>query len=553
MIQKYFKVFISGLLPLFPSLSRSQDMIKVRAILVVLSLYFGVTVVQAGNGLSVLEEQTADSLTAELDVDSVFTLVDVDSQPEFPGGDAALSAFLKKNIKYPEFAKDYNIEGRVIVSFIVERDGSISEIEIAKTLQSSLDEEACRLVSVMPDWKPGMKDGEAVRVANSLPVNFRLDEANDQADVTLNQGQNIEKYSFSSLVTKISNGSKSMTTPSVVDDPADETNKCLLLKTPASPGSGRDSQLYLYCKKPFNMGDTIHFSIMVKGKEKQSVSSELHSTPGNLLIESPFERSQIGTDWTQLSGLYIVSSTNAQTIVLNMADLKDGNDCYFDDMKIEVHHAMDIIEKPTFPGGVSALTDYLREHNKYPAPGRGKAVFADVLFNVETDGTIHNPRVVVGLDSLHNEEAIRLVSEMPEWNPGKKNGELTAFNVTIPIEFDNTNVPLVRENPQSQIFMVAEDMPQFPGGTEALLAYIRQNIKYPAICRETNVQGRVIVSFVVNKEGYIVDPEVVKGVHPSLDKEALRVIWAMPKWIPGTLRGKPVNVKYNVPINFRLN
>ena len=102
-------------------------------------------------------------------------------------------------------------------------------------------------------------------------------------------------------------------------------------------------------------------------------------------------------------------------------------------------------------------------------------------------------------------------------------------------------------------FLVVEDQPEFPGGTAALLEYLRKNIKYPAICRENNIQGRVLVTFIVNKDGAIVEPEVVKSVNPSLDKEALRVISQMPNWKPGSQRGKPVRVKYTVPVNFRLN
>lgn len=114
---------------------------------------------------------------------------------------------------------------------------------------------------------------------------------------------------------------------------------------------------------------------------------------------------------------------------------------------------------------------------------------------------------------------------------------------------------VVEEEPEvdDAPFMVVEDMPEFPGGTNALLEYLKKNIKYPAICRENNIQGRVLVQFIVNKDGSIVDCEVVKPVNPSLDKEALRVISGMPKWKPGSQRGKPVRVKYTVPVNFRLN
>lgn len=113
---------------------------------------------------------------------------------------------------------------------------------------------------------------------------------------------------------------------------------------------------------------------------------------------------------------------------------------------------------------------------------------------------------------------------------------------------------VVEEEPEEEApFMVVEDMPEFPGGTAALLEYLKKNIKYPNICRENNIQGRVLIQFIVNKDGSIVDPEVVKPVNPYLDKEALRVIAGMPAWKPGSQRGKAVRVKFTVPVNFRLN
>lgn len=102
-------------------------------------------------------------------------------------------------------------------------------------------------------------------------------------------------------------------------------------------------------------------------------------------------------------------------------------------------------------------------------------------------------------------------------------------------------------------FQVVEKMPEFPGGNAALNAYLKKNIKYPQICRENNIQGRVLIQFIVNKDGSIVEPEVVKSVNPYLDNEAIRVISAMPKWTPGEQRGKTVRVKFTVPVNFKLN
>jgi protein TonB len=108
------------------------------------------------------------------------------------------------------------------------------------------------------------------------------------------------------------------------------------------------------------------------------------------------------------------------------------------------------------------------------------------------------------------------------------------------------------EESAQPIFTVVEEMPQFPGGTGDLLRFLSNSIKYPVIAQENGIQGRVTCAFVINRDGSVVDAEVVRGVDPSLDKEALRVINSMPKWSPGKQRGKPVRVKYTVPVTFKL-
>ena len=109
------------------------------------------------------------------------------------------------------------------------------------------------------------------------------------------------------------------------------------------------------------------------------------------------------------------------------------------------------------------------------------------------------------------------------------------------------------ERNNGQVFDVVETMPQFPGGAPALFEFLSKNIKYPAEAEKADKQGRVIVTFVVGKDGSISDARVVKSVDPLLDAEALRVINAMPNWTPGTQSGRTVNVKYTVPITFRLD
>ena len=105
---------------------------------------------------------------------------------------------------------------------------------------------------------------------------------------------------------------------------------------------------------------------------------------------------------------------------------------------------------------------------------------------------------------------------------------------------------------ETKVFDVVEEMPQFPGGPQALFEYLSKNIKYPVVAEENGVQGRVIVTFVVERDGSITDVKVVKSVDPSLDKEAQRVVKSMPHWIPGKQNGSAVRVKYTVPVTFRL-
>ena len=102
------------------------------------------------------------------------------------------------------------------------------------------------------------------------------------------------------------------------------------------------------------------------------------------------------------------------------------------------------------------------------------------------------------------------------------------------------------------VFDVVEVMPQFPGGQIAMLQYIMKNIKYPEQAMKEGIQGRVTVRFIVEKDGSISDVKPILSVHPLLNKEAVRVVESMPKWTPGKQNGKPVRVRFNVPVMFKL-
>jgi protein TonB len=133
--------------------------------------------------------------------------------------------------------------------------------------------------------------------------------------------------------------------------------------------------------------------------------------------------------------------------------------------------------------------------------------------------------------------------------------------IDIDVEADETTeieeyIPIEVEEEESaeeqQIFMVVESMPEFPGGEVELHKYLAENIKYPQMAKESGIQGRVFVTFVVERDGSVTDVRVLRGIGGGCDEEAIRVVKNMPKWTPGKQRGKPVRVQFNLPVKFTL-
>ena len=267
-------------------------------------------------------------------------------------------------------------------------------------------------------------------------------------------------------------------------------------------------------------------------------------------------------------------------------ELKYNYNNYKEDFTDEFKHliAMEEVDeavvdvKPEFKGGMTAMIEYLSERVKYPLTAMEKGIQGCVLvsFVVDRDGTISN---VVASDSDNQAlvgTALSAIRSMQKWNPGKQNGSAVRVKCTLPITFiiesdndgeqskktmisleDGTKIqiPLEIEKKidENKAFDVVEQMPSFIGGDAALMKYLNKNIKYPVIAEDNGIQGRVVTTFVVERDGSITDVKVIKSVDPSLDKEAVRVIKSMPKWNPGRQNGSAVRVKYTYPVTFRLD
>lgn len=277
--------------------------------------------------------------------------------------------------------------------------------------------------------------------------------------------------------------------------------------------------------------------------------------------------------------------------------------------KVEGEVFVVVENQPEFPGGSKAMMKFLADNIRYPVGAQKNGIQGRVIcdFIVMKDGSINNVGVVRGVDPFLDAEAIRIINLMPQWKPGTQRGQAVNVRVILPVVFrlqgDNSRNDLLAKEEREQffksaeldelrkvdgmliideivvvgyagegrqvqevtdqdkkgrtggdeVFVVVENQPKFPGGPEAMIQFLGDNIRYPKEAADKKISGRVICNFLVMKDGSIDSVNVVRGVDPLLDAEAVRVLQSMPKWEPGTQRGQAVNVRYTLPVSFRLD
>ncbi|MES2064121.1 MAG: TonB family protein [Bacteroidota bacterium] len=220
----------------------------------------------------------------------------------------------------------------------------------------------------------------------------------------------------------------------------------------------------------------------------------------------------------------------------------------------------EVEQVPTFPGGDKAFSKFLATTIKYPAEAvtnrvQGRSI---VTFVVEKDGSLSNIEVIRAFGHGTDEEAVRALKASPKWNPGIQNGHRVRVQYSVPVSFvfnkNNKSASVVskEEIDSKPIFTAVEQVPTFPGGDAAFGKFLAVNTIYPKAARESNIQGRVIVRFIVEKDGSLTGIKVLRGIGYGADEEALRVLKLSPKWNPGIQNGRTVRVEYSVPINFAL-
>ncbi|HEV7230035.1 MAG TPA: energy transducer TonB [Bacteroidia bacterium] len=201
---------------------------------------------------------------------------------------------------------------------------------------------------------------------------------------------------------------------------------------------------------------------------------------------------------------------------------------------------------PKFPGGQAEYLRFLKKNLKYPPAEYWKGIHGKVLiqFVVDTNGVLLSPHVVKGIPEGEalNQEALRVVSKMPDWEPGLREGLPVKVRMNLPIAFNlSDEIPVTSSVP-----------PAFQGGPEAMQLFLKNNLVYPRVAKRRKIEGTAIVKVIIDKNGAILRPQPVSKIGSGIEDEALRLVQAMPAWVPGSNDGHIVEKEVLIRVEFKL-
>lgn len=476
--------------------------------------------------------------------------------PEFPGGTEAFMNYLSNNLQYPHTAKMEGAQGRCICQFIIQKDGHVGEVNVVRGSGShSLDNEAVRLLKAMPNWTPGTKDGKAMEAEFSVPIVFTYDQKARKAT----KASTDEKYRWDKEI-------------------------CLHPDTEARfPGEKDALQAYIneYMQYPEPVGREIEGSpccrFLVDTDGSLHELEIIRSSGSKMLDDEMLDGIRKMPHWlpAQIGGK-AVASRHTLTIRFHQSNKTRQKRIYNRTLNLceeEYPFAVqddEMDQVPMLTNGIEALKQFV--HNRFYYDAHDKPIGAKdrmvCSFVVTEDGKIEDVKIVQSSGDMDMDSYVeREFANMNSWRPGMlgQTAISVRYTIQIPIETEKMGEIIVYDTiPMNRTisdtissdgipFTVVETMPEFPGGQVALFKYLSENVHYPIDAQKKGIQGRSICQFIVNKDGSISDVEIIRSAgNASLDKEAIRVINSMPSWKPGVQRGKPVRVKFTVPVNFKL-
>lgn len=467
--------------------------------------------------------------SAALKPDTV--LAYADKMPEFPGGRDSMMRFIQSHIEIPDEATETGIDGRVYVQFIVNKQGKVLNPKVLKGIGKGCDEAALKLVNSFPLMSPAVKDGNIVDVYYTLPITFKV-----ETDAPLT----------------------------------------FIEKMPQFPGGQyqlmkfiRENIRYTDETKKMKFKDNlvIQFLVTKNGKiEKPSILKSL----GKQIDDEAIRLVSSFPDWIPgeqnghpVSVYYVLPINFNYKQIKRISETNDsrGRADYQSDSTLmyAALSMMNIIRlndiEASFPGGNDSLYSYLERNLEYPKDAEKDGISGNVQVKVgiSPQGKVSKVEILKPLYPSLDAEAVRVLSRSPLWSPAKKNSQPVSseYNLTIFFNSNGSKKDILDSTEEVPLTFV-EQQPQFPGGIDEMMKYLANNIRYPEKAAELGISGKVAIQFVVSKKGKVHNIKVLRGIGGGCDEEAVRMISAMPDWIPGRQNGKPVAVFFVLPISFKL-
>jgi TonB family protein len=495
--------------------------------------------------------------------DTVYAVAD--KQPQFPGGETARNEFMKQNVHYPEEAQRNHQGGKVIVQFVVSSTGKVQNVKVVKSIAPSLDQEALRVINSFPQWIPAELNGNKVSMYQLMPVAFRYAPIeNSAADWQVSDSTLIVIDSLKMPLKFNLN----VINPEAIDTgtvykpfPLENKNKLIsqfgplarngviLIKTSKITNFVSDTtsykpgdENYIY-KKADKMpqypgGESVLMNYIGKNLKYPVIAQE-NAIQGKVVIRFVIDRTGKVKLPTVIRSIDPLLDNEAMRIIKSLTDFIPGEK---NGQKVNVYMTLPIGFKLEETRSRSYREDYGVDTKK---------------LLVVLDGN----KLPIGFNrnwlNLENLTSYRLLSPGNEkekellvnryGNEGKYGVfEIKSFNNIL----NKSKYEYPKDSMGNRIYHVIEVMPVFPGGEKELMKFVAENLKYPEASKAKNIQGRVIVRFVVNSAGKIEKSELVRSLNSECDKEALRIVSLFPTWTPGKQNGVNVSVFYTLPIRF---
>jgi TonB family protein len=448
----------------------------------------------------------------------------VEAQPRFPGGLEGLGRFFSNNIQYPTADRENGVSGKVLLTFAVERDGTLSDIKALSGPSEAMKEEAVRVLLKSPKWRPGIINNRIVRTAYTVPVQFTL--------------------------------------PGLVDGSITTDRKDIVF-----------SQVD---KQPQFPGGSSGFAHYLANNIKYPDVDKANKTEGKVIASFVVETDGTLSDVKAVRGPSESMKAEAVRVLLRsprwVPGVQNGNAVrvsYTVPIQFTIPGPPDgkiysrVEKQPQFPGGLEAFGKFLSANIRYPKEDRESNISGRVIcsFIVEADGTLTDIKAVRSPSDAMAKEAVRVLMLSPKWQPGLFDNKYVRTTFTVPINFNLSQQPngdvvdKVKEyiaGAGGKVYDMVDKQPSFPGGLEAFGKYISKTVRYPKADREAGRTGRVIVTFVVEADGTLTNVKSVRSPSETMAKEAVRVMLRSPRWTPGSIKGKNVRVQFTVPISFNL-